>query len=142
MNKICSSCKETKALGDFPPNKATVDGLNRKCRLCYNAYMRDWYSKNTEKHKERMRKSRNVPRDRAKKYGLTVEQVDAMLEEHNGLCHSCLSKPAAVIDHCHETNAVRGMLCQECNLGIGLLGDDLESVQKAVEYLSRVVRTV
>ena len=42
------------------------------------------------------------------------------------------------LDHCHQTEAYRGHLCSSCNRGIGLLGDDIEGVQQAVNYLKKV----
>lgn len=42
------------------------------------------------------------------------------------------------LDHCHETETYRGHLCSSCNRGIGLLGDDLEGVQQAINYLKKV----
>lgn len=44
-----------------------------------------------------------------------------------------------VLDHCHETNIFRGWICSQCNQGLGLLGDTLESLLKAVDYLSTSV---
>lgn len=41
------------------------------------------------------------------------------------------------MDHCDETLTFRGWLCQRCNVGLGYLGDDLEGVQKALDYLMR-----
>jgi hypothetical protein len=41
------------------------------------------------------------------------------------------------IDHCHETGAFRGWLCDSCNLGLGKLGDTIEAVERALEYLKR-----
>jgi hypothetical protein len=46
-------------------------------------------------------------------------------------------KKGLFLDHCHDTGAFRGWLCDNCNLGIGRLGDDLEGVQKAVAYLTK-----
>ena len=40
-----------------------------------------------------------------------------------------------MVDHDHKTQRVRGMLCHGCNKGIGMLGDTLEAVLAAVEYL-------
>jgi len=41
------------------------------------------------------------------------------------------------LDHCHETGEFRGWLCKQCNTGLGNLGDNLESLKRAVNYLSK-----
>ena len=53
---------------------------------------------------------------------------------------NCCGKPShksLVVDHCHETLKFRGWLCETCNHGIGKLGDNIEGVQKALDYLRR-----
>ena len=42
------------------------------------------------------------------------------------------------VDHDHLTGKIRGLLCLQCNVGIGMLGDNLEGVQKAYDYLFRL----
>ena len=41
-----------------------------------------------------------------------------------------------VLDHCHTTNQFRGYICDRCNRGLGCFGDDKETVEKALNYLS------
>lgn len=53
--KICIACSQEKELSEFPPNKAKKDGLNPKCRECYNTYMKDWYRKPGNKKKQVIR---------------------------------------------------------------------------------------
>jgi hypothetical protein len=75
---------------------------------------------------------------RLKQFDMTREQYDAMVIAQSGLCAICdrqLRRPC--IDHSRVTGQVRGLLCQDCNGGIGLLGDDFERVKRAVEYLKR-----
>lgn len=76
-----------------------------------------------------------------KKYGLTPEGYDQLLGEQNGLCACCLQPPIAgkrlVVDHCHKTGVVRGLLHDKCNLGLGQLGDSIERLRLAVQYLER-----
>lgn len=55
MDKICIACKKSKNVSEFPPNKNMKDGLNRKCRLCFNEYMRQWYEKPENKKKQMAR---------------------------------------------------------------------------------------
>jgi len=57
----------------------------------------------------------------------------------NGLCAIC-KKPCDTndvlsVDHCHETGKIRGLLCNKCNIGIGMLGDSVAGVQAALDYL-------
>lgn len=81
-----------------------------------------------------------------KAYGISLEQYEAMVTEHNGKCGICGGEGfelvagqrlKLVIDHCHETGSVRGLLCHNCNRGLGLLKDSIQTLQSAVEYLVR-----
>lgn len=78
-----------------------------------------------------------------KNFGLTEEQYNIMLAEQNGLCAICeTDKPSAhrdnmFVDHCHTTNKVRGLLCAKCNSGIGQFDDDVEKLERAIEYLKK-----
>ncbi len=82
-----------------------------------------------------------------KKYGLSVEQYDRMVAVQNGCCAICGGKESHVhksgklkdlsVDHCHTTNAVRGLLCSNCNRGIGYLNDSIERVDRAAAYLRK-----
>jgi hypothetical protein len=50
--------------------------------------------------------------------------------------------PSANVDHCHSTGQIRGVLCCECNTGIGKLGDNAEGVRRALAYLERFEATL
>ena len=60
-----------------------------------------------------------------------------MLEQQDGACarRGC-NRDATAVDHDHKTGEVRGMLCHQCNAGLGLLGDDAESIRDTLQYLS------
>jgi hypothetical protein len=120
-----------------------------ECTKCKNRiYQRDWASKNKERMKgynnkeSRRRANRKTT---AGRYGLTHEQYEGMHEAQGGVCKIC-KKPETckgnngeikmlAIDHSHETGEVRGLLCNNCNRAIGLLGDDVDTLLNAVEYL-------
>lgn len=78
-------------------------------------------------------------KEQVKKYGITVEDFNKMLEEQGGVCAICKSNcninRRLCIDHCHTTGKVRGLLCSECNSGIGKLKDDKELLKSALAYL-------
>lgn len=82
----------------------------------------------------------------ASKFGLTVEAYAALAEAQDHVCGICRGaetrfnwrsskQDALCVDHNHATGKVRGLLCDNCNRAIGLLGDDLERVRAAVAYL-------
>jgi hypothetical protein len=74
-------------------------------------------------------------------YGLTVEGYEWLLKAQGNKCACCGSKNPKhrhgrfVVDHCHETGKVRGLLCSTCNLGIAKLGDSSKGILRAVRYL-------
>lgn len=71
-------------------------------------------------------------------YGLTLGDYDDMLTRQGGVCAICLrgngNRPL-VVDHCHESGAVRGLLCDACNKAAGMLGDNPERAQALATYL-------
>lgn len=80
-----------------------------------------------------------------KRYGITLEQKEAMIESQNGLCAIChnpftkTNKPC--VDHCHETKVIRGILCIGCNRALGRLGDSIEKIENVLNYLKRSTLT-
>ncbi|MEV5572026.1 endonuclease VII domain-containing protein [Spirillospora sp. NPDC052269] len=69
------------------------------------------------------------------KYGITEAEADALVELQRGLCAICSDREPEHIDHCHDSEAVRGALCVGCNSGMGLLGDDPGVIRRAAAYL-------
>jgi hypothetical protein len=72
-------------------------------------------------------------------YGLSMDEYDRMLTAQNNACWICKCNfdRTPHVDHCHTTGAVRGLLCSNCNKGIGLLKDDPRRLLAAFEYLTR-----
>lgn len=77
-------------------------------------------------------------------YGINLTKYETMLEEQGHCCKLCGGegflmkenhKVKLVVDHCHATGAVRGLLCHNCNRALGLLKDDTETLTKAIAYL-------
>ena len=73
-----------------------------------------------------------------KKYGISLEDYDRMFEKQNGNCKTCglpeINQRLAV-DHCHETGKVRGLLCSRCNLVLGRVEENTETLWNMIEYL-------
>lgn len=79
-----------------------------------------------------------------KAYGMTLEEYEGLVKSHAGKCAICGGegfelvpgqKSLVVIDHCHATGKVRGLLCHNCNRGLGLFKDSVESLKSAIKYL-------
>lgn len=79
-------------------------------------------------------------------YGLSVEEFESIVATQNGRCALCGelpngfvrgNVPKLVVDHDHETGAMRGVICGACNTGLGCFGDDEVKLQLAIEYLKR-----
>lgn len=73
------------------------------------------------------------------KFGITLEEYDALLDAQDGRCAICGARPEGRmldVDHDHATGIVRGLLCNNCNRGIGHLGDDAERLLAAAAYLN------
>jgi hypothetical protein len=58
-----------------------------------------------------------------------------MYDNQNGLCAICMKNDELVIDHNHETGAVRGLLCKKCNFGLGLFKNS-DNILFAMKYLT------
>ena len=74
---------------------------------------------------------------RARRYGLTINELQKLLEKTHCDCCGKKHKKRKAIDHCHETGIIRGLLCYNCNVGIGKLGDNIEGLLNAIKYLSK-----
>jgi hypothetical protein len=70
-----------------------------------------------------------------RKYGLTIEDWNILVEQQNGLCGICREKPPECVDHDHVTGMVRGLLCKWCNSNLGAFGDNIEGLERAIAYL-------
>ncbi len=72
-------------------------------------------------------------------YKITWEQYQELIRLSEGVCGICKlpDKRALSIDHCHKTGKVRGLLCRDCNRGLGFFKDSQIGLQKALAYLQR-----
>jgi DNA-binding transcriptional regulator YiaG len=75
------------------------------------------------------------------KFGLTQDDFDRMLEAQGCVCAICGqgNKKGLVVDHCHITGAVRGLLCRVCNSFLGRINDSVNTLDKIKEYLNQPI---
>ena len=164
---FCRACeREDLEREDFYTDNSKKHHLSRFCKLCEGDRTREakhqHYLK-SERHKQAVRrrnkrayyvrnkdeimsrsaqyKQRNPGRVKAyllkRKYKLTPEERQAMIEEQNGACEICgeVLWDKLEVDHNHATGKVRAMLCHLCNSGLGMFQDDIELLRIARSYL-------
>lgn len=138
--KRCSRCKRDKSLSEFYRDSKSKSGLASRCKACSSELSKIYHSKNPDYNKIRWERQevREAEKDSRlrRRYNLTTAEFDAMLVMQDGKCAVCKTKPAIVVDHCHKTLEVRGLLCRECNRGIGLLQDSPTIIENALKYLA------
>ncbi len=159
--KSCVTCKMLLLKKYFGKLRSSQDGLSSQCRMCRNEQARTYRDKNREevnrRNREHARRNRGNYRRRGKeyrqsehgkemgrrnqlrvKYGMTLEQHKQMYADQNGccaLCNNLVAYDKTKTDHDHETDKVRGLLCGQCNVALGMLGDTVEGLQRAIRYL-------
>lgn len=95
-----------------------------------------------EYHKKYYVENKDACRNRmlTRNYNITLEVYNKMLCEQSGVCaichETCSSGKQLAVDHCHDTEKIRGLLCTRCNTAIGLLRNE-DIMIEAIEYLRR-----
>lgn len=149
-NKMCTKCKTEKPLSDFRHRKEMLDGHRSSCRECDVKDSTAYRKKNLEKVKMYSKnylklRSKHTAKQKRKwylktNYDIGVEDYDSMYIEQGGRCaicgmHQSEIKRSLFVDHCHETEAIRGLLCHKCNLLLGHADDNTEILTNAIKYL-------
>jgi hypothetical protein len=119
---------------------------NKEARAAYNkayrernkealAVRRKAYNAENKKARAAYRKAYHV----LKNYGITLEEKKKMLNGQRNKCKICLQefndKVVSCVDHCHTMGNIRGLLCRQCNIGLGNFQDNPLALIKAAEYL-------
>ena len=126
MLKTCNYCDTEKDVTEFNRDSNQPDGYKARCAACVNEIKRSRYSpeKRREEHLQRC-------------YNLTISEYDALLQLQGGGCAICGDTTALHVDHNHDTNEVRAILCGLCNTALGRFRDNPELLHKAVDYLNQ-----
>lgn len=114
----------------------------------YEEYGKDYYKKNKKEILSTIQKYRKNNKEKLYNkmllynYGITREDYNNIFDKQKGCCAICgvhqseLNRPLCV-DHNHETNIVRGLLCKKCNLVLGFAYDNISILEKSITYLSK-----
>jgi hypothetical protein len=107
---------------------------------------REYYERNKDKKKEyeKQNKKRKKENYFLRKYNLTLEQYQQMLQDQHNKCCICgiefddsRMRTRPCVDHCHKTKKVRSILCSNCNSAIGLLREDTFILKRTIKYLKK-----
>ncbi|NBX50100.1 hypothetical protein EBT25_09205 [bacterium] len=134
--KVCSFCKKEKSLSSFY-KRSDYGGYRSDCKECIRIKQAKRWSSNPEFKKRGIARQRRWQRQ--KFYGLSLEQELNFLALQNSCCAICNkhfeTDADYHVDHCHDTNKIRGLLCPGCNKGLGLFNDNPEALRQAAIYV-------
>ena len=148
--KECPVCGEIEHINQF-------DSELRRCKKCdkirhieyhknnkdiINKKHREYFKNNSEminfKNREYGRKNKLLKKEQSikRKYGITKEIYNIMYNKFSGMCHICKSDNFLLsVDHNHYTGEIRGLLCLNCNTGLGTFKDNIIYIENAIYYL-------
>lgn len=150
--KLCRGCNKKKNLNEFNTSSKSVDGRRYKCKQCENTMVRERYHNNESVRMGRLRKNAvyrykkdtklgSKERLLRKKYNISLDEYEEMKRIQNDRCKICnraedeIPRGILAVDHDHTTGEIRGLLCDLCNRGIGMLKEDIQILQNAIIYL-------
>lgn len=119
---ICSNCNKIKSISKFGKNKTLKLSVSYYCKECGPII-----DANT----------------RYSKYNFNMKKYQILLKKQKYKCAICKIHRKKIdkrfsLDHNHKNNKIRGLLCNNCNRGIGLLGDSIKILKSAIQYLGDI----
>lgn len=143
----CTRCKQVRPRSDFSP-RAPSGRQTRWCKACYRDRRKQCVT-----HPETGEAARRNERDGMLRrvYGIGIAEYDALYAKQQGRCAICRQEPnqrggrgrttllSMMVDHDHVTGQVRGLLCNDCNQGLGRFRDDPALLRAALLYLTEAV---
>lgn len=128
-NRTCQICNESKSLTEFQFN-SPKGHVCAQCRATHNRTL------------ARLRVQEKWLR---KNYNIGLEEYRAKLEEQNHLCAICCLPAGGrwgrlCVDHNHATGAVRGLLCEKCNVALGCIDEDAERALSMSAYIKKYAK--
>lgn len=146
--KLCKHCNQMKSIENF-----YGDGSKEtRCKSCVSVIRKAKYAENPQRIINRVAKYRNENPEKIRDtklrqaYGVGTEYFNDKLKEQGGVCDICKRVVKTIwrgkevrmaLDHEHETNRPRGVLCIKCNRALGLLEENKSSVSNMIDYINK-----
>lgn len=146
VTQQCRRCSVTLSDGNAYLNRKKGT-FQTACKACGKVIATEWRESNKDKelarrrdyyvaNKERIAETTEAARVK-RKYGLAQIELERMRSEQSDACAICKVSAKLVIDHCHATGNVRGLLCNACNTALGMVNDDTNILKSCIEYLEK-----
>lgn len=149
--KTCNKCNTQKQFNEFYNDKNNkTDGKYSICKQCKHKGTYEWRAKNKKRYNalavswRDRNPDKQYATDIKRHYGLTIEQYNEMLKVQSNCCALCprqhdpsKKRGRLYVDHDHKTGKVRALLCGAHNSMLGYAEDQVEILQKAIDYLKR-----
>jgi hypothetical protein len=136
MSKRKTHCSKGHSFSEHGIYNRSNKPNQRVCKLCLSAYRSKWLKERVKKDPLYSRKHHLKSR-----YGLTQEKFEELFKRQNNRCAICFTdtpdSKGFVVDHCHNTGALRSILCNQCNTGLGLFKDNKLILNNALNYLEK-----
>ncbi len=130
-NKTCFACQQSLPLSAFARDN-TRHGVQRECRECCTTRKRAWHQTSSGQ-----RSSANTKLKR--RLGIDVEEFEFLSASVGNVCEICKKPEKGTcrlsVDHCHTQGYIRGLLCNNCNVGLGNFLNSPEALRQAAVYL-------
>lgn len=139
--KKCIKCFELKPIYEFyKRRRGDNSGRHSECKTCSKSGMKKWREKNKDKNSTRARRNWL-----GYQYKMTTTQYEILLKAQKYVCAICKNGPTGKgnnnkslhVDHDHATGRTRGLLCSNCNRGLGMFYDNISSLLSAAKYLKK-----
>lgn len=149
--KLCACCAKRRPVADFLTSKGRETTYCEKCREARR--------RSNRAHRERIGSAGTRAAHLMQKYKITTAEYDLLRAAQNYRCAVCLtpepeirvvlrgrpkldgsrtSEPfRLVVDHCHASGRIRGLLCPNCNTAVGMLQESPELIRAALSYVER-----
>lgn len=132
LRKYCTTCAVLKPLSSFGVVRKNRDGLKYACKECTKIYRRTRPNINDYTRESNLKSN----------YGLTLQDYNQMFDSQKGRCAICGEHQSELprrlaVDHNHISKKIRGLLCANCNQGLGFFRDSRGRLLKALQYLGK-----